>query len=167
MEQLIILRSRKDGYKKVELTPEKEKAILQILNETELKKTKRSSGVFRNRKKESVLELHPELKVYETYFKNNPCGKNAYIIILKQMVINYMVHLSKTSPISLQIMAEIVSMKDHATVLHHKNLPESKRHPNYIEVTQVADKMIKQEMYPVLLKNTANGARSQYEWKKL
>lgn len=175
MEKMILLireGNSNANFKKQELTSGMIKEIEKIiLNRdqypSEVKTPKPNYlRVIKNKREadfENVQKLYPELQVYQEYFKNFR-SRNAYMTIMRQAVVNHMLYISKTNPITLSQMAKVVRVKNHGSVVHLRDMPDSQRHQDYIEVVSVMDKKIKEGLYPIPKRNTCP---TVYTWKKL
>jgi hypothetical protein len=172
--EIKILVNTGDGFKEHKPEPKviniiKELMRLQVIKK-ENPKTDWSKVKEHDKEKayETMLELgkkYPEIMTYYHYF-NSYKSRNSYYVIMKQAVIHYMFQIQKyESSITTKVIGRVVGLT-HATVLTHYRLDERQRHEDYNEVVLLMDKMIKQDLYPVI-DHKNKQLKTMYLWKKI
>jgi DNA-binding transcriptional ArsR family regulator len=167
MEKARIIVGSKGKFKEILITESVKEIVEKMLNTKNRRKViDKKEKLF---KRITCLEIdYPEVIVYYNYFRNFK-SRNDYYVSMKQAAIHYLSHIRKSdSRVTLEIIGEVVDLT-HSSVSKHLKVTEKQRHPDYNEIVVVMDKMIKQNLYPLVKKvlNTNFTTKTIYEWREL
>jgi hypothetical protein len=105
---------------------------------------------------------YPEIIKYYNYFSKYK-SRNAYLVIIKQVVIDRLISLKAQEPMmTYKVIGSVLGLK-HTTVLFHSHIDKKQRHQDYDKISSVIDEMIQKELYPKVAVDKKTGI-TEYKW---